>query len=210
VFVKICGITNAADALLAVAMGAEVLGFIFAESKRQVTPEQAAEIIQQLPYDVTAVGVFRNHHPDQVLEIASVARLTGVQLHGQEMPGEAALLRRRVPFLVQAFAANDQRLARVDDYDVDAVLLDAPVPGSGEVFDWDLVGTLPERRRVILAGGLTAENVRDAVQAVRPWGVDVASGVEAEPGHKDPVKLRHFINAATDALSEFSLDPKHA
>ena len=209
-FVKICGITNAADALLAVAMGAEVLGFIFAESKRQVTPEQAAEIIQQLPYDVTAVGVFRNHHPDQVLEIASVARLTGVQLHGQEMPGEAALLRRRVPFLVQAFAANDQRLARVDDYDVDAVLLDAPVPGSGEVFDWDLVGTLPERRRVILAGGLTAENVRDAVQAVRPWGVDVASGVEAEPGHKDPVKLRHFINAATDALSEFSLDPKHA
>jgi len=210
VFVKICGITNAADGLLAVAMGAEVLGFIFAESKRQVTPEQAAEIIQQLPYDVTAVGVFRNHHPDQVLEIASVARLTGVQLHGQEMPGEAALLRRRVPFLVQAFAANDQRLARVDDYDVDAILLDAPVPGSGEVFDWDLVGTLPERRRVILAGGLTAENVRDAVQAVRPWGVDVASGVEAEPGHKDPVKLRHFINAATDALSEFSLDPKHA
>ncbi len=209
-FVKICGITNAADALLAVAMGAEVLGFIFAESKRQVTPEQAAEIIQQLPYDVTAVGVFRNHHPDQVLEIASVARLTGVQLHGQEMPGEAALLRRRVPFLVQAFAANDPRLARIDDYDVDAILLDAPVPGSGEVFDWDLVGTLPERRRVILAGGLTAENVRDAVQAVRPWGVDVASGVEAEPGHKDPVKLRHFINAATDALSEFSLDPKHA
>jgi len=210
VFVKICGITNAADALLAVAMGAEVLGFIFAESKRQVTPEQAAEIIQQLPYDVTAVGVFRNHHPDQVLEIASVARLTGVQLHGQEMPGEAALLRRRVPFLVQAFAANDPRLARIDDYDVDAILLDAPIPGSGEVFDWDLVGTLPERRRVILAGGLTAENVRDAVQAVRPWGVDVASGVEAEPGHKDPVKLRHFINAATDALSEFSLDPKHA
>ena len=209
-FVKICGITNAADALLAVAMGAEVLGFIFAESKRQVTPEQAAEIIQQLPYDVTAVGVFRNHHPDQVLEIASVARLTGVQLHGQEMPGEAALLRRRVPFLVQAFAANDPRLARIDDYDVDAILLDAPIPGSGEVFDWDLVGTLPERRRVILAGGLTAENVRDAVQAVRPWGVDVASGVEAEPGHKDPVKLRHFINAATDALSEFSLDPKHA
>jgi phosphoribosylanthranilate isomerase len=210
VFIKICGITNAADALLAVAMGAEVLGFIFAESKRQVTGEQAAEIIQQLPYDVTAVGVFRNHHPDQVLDIASVARLTGVQLHGQEMPGEAALLRRRVPFLVQAFAANDPRLARVDDYDVDAVLLDAPAPGSGEVFDWDLVGTLPERRRVILAGGLTAENVRDAVQAVRPWGVDVASGVEAEPGHKDPVKLRHFINAATDALSEFSLDPKHA
>lgn len=209
-FVKICGITNAADALLAVAMGAEVLGFIFAESKRQVTPERAAEIIQQLPYDVTAVGVFRNHHPDHVLEIASVARLTGVQLHGQEMPGEAALLRRRVPFLVQAFAANDPRLARIDDYDVDAILLDAPVPGSGEVFDWDLVGTLPERRRVILAGGLTAENVRDAVQAVRPWGVDVASGVEAELGHKDPVKLRHFINAATDALSEFSLDPKHA
>ena len=206
-FVKICGITNAADALLAVAMGAEVLGFVFADSKRQVTPEQAGEIIQQLPYDVTAVGVFRNHHPEQILEVVSVARLTGVQLHGQEMPGEAALLRRKVPFLVQAFSANDPRLARVDDYEVDAVLLDAPTPGSGEVFDWELVGSLPQRRRVILAGGLTADNVRTAV---RPWGVDVASGVESEPGQKDPVKLRHFINAATDALSEFSVDPKHA
>jgi len=210
VFVKICGITNAADALLAVAMGAEVLGFVFAESTRQVTPEQAAEIIQQLPYDVTAVGVFRNHHPDQVAEIISIARLTGVQLHGQEMPGEAALLRRRVPFLVQAFSANDPRLAKVDEYEIDAVLLDAPVPGSGEVFDWELVGSLPRRHRVILAGGLDADNVRAAVQAVRPWGVDVSSGVESAPGHKDPVRLRHFINAATDALSEFSIDPKHA
>jgi phosphoribosylanthranilate isomerase len=210
VFVKICGITNAADALLAVAMGAEVLGFVFAESKRQVTPEQAGEIIQQLPYDVTTVGVFRNQHPEQILEVMSVARLTGVQLHGQEMPGEAALLRRKVPFLVQAFSANDPRLARVDDYEVDAVLLDAPTPGSGEVFDWDLVGSLPQRRRVILAGGLTADNVRTAVESVRPWGVDVASGVESAPGQKDPVKLRHFINAATDALSEFSVDPKHA
>ena len=209
-FVKICGITNAADALLAVAMGAEVLGFVFAESKRQVTPEQAGEIIQQLPYDVTTVGVFRNQHPEQILEVMSVARLTGVQLHGQEMPGEAALLRRKVPFLVQAFSANDPRLARVDDYEVDAVLLDAPTPGSGEVFDWDLVGSLPQRRRVILAGGLTADNVRTAVESVRPWGVDVASGVESAPGQKDPVKLRHFINAATDALSEFSVDPKHA
>lgn len=209
-FVKICGITNAADALLAVAMGAEVLGFVFTESVRQISPEQAGDIIQQLPYDVTAVGVFRNQPSEQILEVASIARLTGVQLHGQEMPGEAALLRRRVPFLVQAFAADDPRLAKVDEYDVDAVLLDAPTPGSGEVFDWDLVGSLPQRRRVILAGGLTAENVRAAVQAVRPWGVDVASGVEAGPGRKDPVKLRHFINAATDALSEFSVDPKHA
>ena len=209
-FVKICGITNAADALLAVAMGAEVLGFVFADSKRQVTPEQAGEIIQQLPYDVTAVGVFRNHHPDQIVEVISVARLGGVQLHGQETPAEAALLRRRVPFLVQAFSADDPRLARVDDYDVDAVLLDAPLPGSGETFDWDLVGSLPQRRRVILAGGLDADNVRAAVQAVRPWGVDVASGVESSPGHKDPVALRRFIKEATNALSEFSIDPKHA
>ena len=156
-FVKICGITNASDALLAVAMGAEVLGFVFADSKRQVTPEQAGEIIQQLPYDVTAVGVFRNQHPDQILDVISVARLSGVQLHGQETPG-----------------------------------------------------SLPQRRRVILAGGLTPENVREAVQAVRPWGVDVASGVESSPGQKDPVALRRFIAEATNALSEFSIDPKHA
>jgi len=210
VFVKICGITNPSDALLAVAMGAEVLGFVFAESKRQVTPEQAGEIIQQLPYGVMAVGVFRNQHPDQILDVISVARLTGVQLHGQETPGEAALVRRRVPFLVQAFSANDPRLARIDDYGVDAVLLDAPIPGSGEIFDWDLVGSLPQRHRVILAGGLTPANVREAVQAVRPWGVDVASGVEASPGQKDPVALRRFIAEATNALSEFSIDPNHA
>jgi phosphoribosylanthranilate isomerase len=115
-----------------------------------------------------------------------------------------------VPFLVQAFSANDPRLARIEDYDVDAVLLDAPVPGSGETFDWDLVGSLPQRHRLILAGGLTPENVREAVQAVRPWGVDVASGVEASPGQKDPVALRRFIAEATNALSEFSIDPKHA
>lgn len=209
-FVKICGITNAEDALLAVAMGAEVLGFIFAESSRQVTAEQAGEIIQQLPYDVTAVGVFRNHHPDQILEVVSVARLRGVQLHGQETPGEAALLRRRVPFLVQAFTVDDPRLARVDDYEIDAVLLDAPAPGSGQTFDWDLVGSLPRRHRVILAGGLDPDNVRSAVEAVRPWGVDVASGVESSPGHKDAVKVRRFLNEATAALSEFSIDPKHA
>ncbi len=209
-FIKICGITNVSDALLAVAMGAEVLGFVFAESKRQVTPEQAGEIIQQLPYDVTAVGVFRNENPDHILDVISVARLTGVQLHGQETPAEAARIRRRAPLLVQAFSANDPRLARVDEYAVDAVLLDAPVPGSGETFDWDLVGSLPQRRRVILAGGLTPDNVRDAVRAVRPWGVDVASGVESEPGRKDALALRRFIDEASNALSEFSIDPERA
>jgi phosphoribosylanthranilate isomerase len=210
-FVKVCGITTPEDALFALAMGADAVGLILADgSPRRVTPDTARDIVRELPQGTVAVGVFRDERPERILEVAEHARLTGVQLHGHETPAEAAAVRRRVPFLVQAFGAGDPRLDRIDDYDVDAVLLDSSTPGSGVAFDWALAEPYVAGRRVILAGGLTPDNVAEAVARVRPWGVDVASGVEARPGRKDTVKVRRFVANATEALSEFSADPGSA
>lgn len=205
-FVKVCGITNPEDALFAVAMGADAVGLILAPSTRQVDPDTARDIVRELPPGSLAVGVFRDERPERILEVVEHAGLTGVQLHGHETPAEAAVVRRRVPFLVQAFSSADPRLDRIDDYPVDAVLLDSSTPGSGVAFDWKLAERLVPGRRVILAGGLTPDNVARAVAQVRPWGVDVASGVEASPGHKDAVKVRRFVAAAAEALAEFSAD----
>jgi len=207
VFIKICGTTSAEDALLAVSLGADALGFIFAESKRQVDVATVAAIIPQLPAETIAVGVFRNESAERILEIVNATGLKGVQLHGTEGPEVAQALRGTVPFLVQVFTADDPRLARLDEYPIDAVLLDSPTPGSGETFDWSRIADLPQRHRVILAGGLNAANVSEAVERVRPWGVDAVSGVEASAGRKDPEALAAFITSSRDALSEFSTDP---
>ena len=206
-FIKICGTTSVEDALLAVSLGADALGFIFAESKRQVDVATVAAIVPQLPAETIAVGVFRNESAERILEIVKAAGLTGVQLHGSEGPEVAQALRNTIAFLVQVFTADDPRLERLDDYPIDAVLLDSPTPGSGATFDWSQVADLPQRRRVVLAGGLNAANVAEAVERVRPWGVDVVTGVEASAGRKDPDALAAFIETAKDALSEFSTDP---
>jgi phosphoribosylanthranilate isomerase len=207
VFIKICGTTSAEDALLAVSLGANALGFIFAESKRQVDVATVAEIVPQLPVGAIAVGVFRDESAERIIDIVKATGLRGVQLHGSEGPEVAQALRDIVPFLVQVFTADDPRLAQLDEYPIDAVLLDSPTPGSGETFDWSQVADLPQRRRVILAGGLNRSNVAEAVERVRPWGVDAVSGLEASPGRKDPEALAAFITSARDALSEFSTDP---
>ena len=206
-FIKICGTTSVEDALLAVSLGADALGFIFAESKRQVDVATVAAIVPQLPAETIAVGVFRNESAERILEIVKAAGLTGVQLHGSEGPEVAQALRDTIAFLVQVFTADDPRLERLDEYPIDAVLLDSPTPGSGATFDWSKVADLPQRHRVVLAGGLNAANVAEAVERVRPWGVDAVSGVEASAGRKDPDALAAFIETAKDALSEFSTDP---
>lgn len=195
-FVKICGITNEEDALYAVAMGANAVGFIFAPSPRQIAPERAREIVRRLPHDTVTIGVFRDEAPPRVAEIVNQIGLRGAQLHGHESPAEATWVRQRVPFVIKAFAAGDPLFDRIDDYDVDAVLIDSKAPGSGTVFDWSLAENLPLHRRVILAGGLDPTNVRDAIERVHPWGVDVATGVESSPGHKDAVKVLRFVTAA--------------
>jgi phosphoribosylanthranilate isomerase len=196
VFVKICGITTEEDALLAVAMGADALGFVFAPSPRQVQPTLVADIVKRLPPEILTVGVFRDEAPERVVDIVNSTGLVAAQLHGHESPSITKKVVDHVRFVIRCFAATDPAIERAGDYGVDAVMMDAPVPGSGQLFDWSLTNRAPVGMRLILAGGLTPENVAAAVAATRPWGVDVATGVESSPGHKDPVKLRAFVAAA--------------
>ena len=193
---KICGITNEADALLAVAMGADAVGFVFAPSSRQIAPVIARDIARRLPPEIITVGVFRDETAQRVVEVVNTMGLRGAQLHGHETPDQAGWVAQRVPVTIKAFGIGDPLLDRADDYDVDAVLIDSKSPGSGTPFDWSLAESLPVSRRVILAGGLTPDNVRQAIEEVKPWGVDVSSGVESAPGRKDPLKVRYFLNAA--------------
>lgn len=204
-FVKICGITNEEDALLAVALGADALGFVFAPgSPRMVTPDEAADIVKRLPHDeVLTVGVFRDERPQRVTEIVNRVGLKAAQLHGREPPAEVAYVRQRVRCVIQGFAAGDPAIEMAADGPADVVLVDAPDPGSGRVFDWVQVEGALDGARLLLAGGLTPDNVADAIWRVRPWGVDVSTGVETAPGsgRKDPRKLRRFIDAARLATS---------
>jgi phosphoribosylanthranilate isomerase len=195
-FVKICGITNIDDALLAAGLGADAVGMIFAASSRRITSGEARDIVRHLPPEVLPVGVFRNERRERVAEIANSLGLRGVQLHGNESPGDTRWLAERIPTVIKAFAATDPALTRADDYGADRLLIDSATPGSGKLFDWAVLEGAPLNRPFILAGGLDPGNVAGAVLAVQPWGVDVASGVEASPGKKDPAKLRQFIAAA--------------
>ena len=191
-FVKICGITSESDALLAVAMGADAVGFVFAPSRRQIAPSIARDIARRLPGEILTVGVFRDEMPARVVDIVNSTGLKAAQLHGRETEEMTRHVRSRVPVVIKAFGA-------------DAVLLDSPEPGSGRVFDWTIAENRPGDTRVILAGGLDADNVREAIGRVRPWGVDVSSGVEAdrgEPGAKDPRKVMAFVEAAKAAGAE--------
>jgi phosphoribosylanthranilate isomerase len=203
VFVKICGITSEEDALLAVAMGADALGFVFAPSTRQISSTLAADIVKRLPTEILTVGVFRDEAPQRVVDIAHGTGLHGVQLHGHESPAQSRWVRERVRFLIQGFAAGDPTLRRAAEHGADAVLVDAPTPGSGEVFDWSLTEDVPDGTRLIIAGGLTPENVASAIARVRPWGVDVSTGVEESPGRKDPRKLRAFVAEARAAGADY-------
>ncbi len=209
---KICGITREEDALLAVAMGADAVGFIFAPSRRQIAPSIARDIAKRLPPEIMTVGVFRDEAPQRVTEIVNSAGLKAAQLSGHEKPDATRWVRGRVPFVIQGFTAGDRNLDRADDYGADAILIDSQTPGSGELFDWSLAEGAPAGRRVIMAGGLTPENVADAIDLIGPWGVDVATGVEVddgEPGRKDPRKVRAFIanaNAAAPADYESARD----
>ena len=198
-FVKVCGTTSEEDALLAVAMGADAVGFIFAPSPRQIAPQVAADIIKRLPRETVPVGVFRDEIPERVLSIAHLAGLKAVQLHGHEKPEVSQWLRSRIPMVIQAFPAGDPRVRRAAEYEATVVMLDSPNPGSGELFDWAMAAEVPVGQRLMIAGGLNAGNVGAAVAQTRPWGVDVATGVEREPGVKDPIKMREFVAAARRA-----------
>lgn len=199
-FVKVCQITNEEDALLAVAMGADAVGFIFAPSPRQVQPTVVRDIVKRLPPEILTVGVFQNEAPSRVIEIVQATGLRGAQLHGHESPEETRRVKERVPVVFKVFGAGDPAVRRAAEHRADAVLVDNPRGGgSGQVFDWSLAEGVPGGQRLILSGGLTAENVTDAITTVHPWGIDVGTGVEASPGHKDATKVRRFIQAVRAA-----------
>jgi phosphoribosylanthranilate isomerase len=198
--IKICGITNLEDALLAAELGADALGFIFyAKSPRSVAPEAAREIIRQLPPFIVTVGVLVNEEAAAVRDLAARLGLDWVQCHGQESPEYCRSLGRRV---LKAFRIqNEGSLKELASYQgaAQAFLLDTykkgQVGGTGEIFDWDLARKAQAYGPIVLAGGLTAANVAQAIEVAQPQAVDVASGVEAAPGKKDLEKLRNFFRA---------------
>ena len=202
--IKVCGITDLADLVHAVSAGVDGLGFIFAEnSPRRVGPEKARELIKSVPPFVDAVGVFVNEDPDVVTDIIKYCGLTMVQLHGQESVDYCRLMPVRV---VKSFAVNpDTDGTEIAVYsDVAAgYLLDtyhqSMAGGTGQTFDWGLVENLRIPGPVLLAGGLGPENVAEAIRAVRPFAVDVNSGVETSPGCKDHDKITELVDAVRRA-----------
>jgi phosphoribosylanthranilate isomerase len=197
--IKICGITNAADALAAVEAGADLLGFNFyPKSPRHISEAEAAKIRPQLPKKVEAVGIFVNALPAAVAALGKSLKLDAAQLHGDESPETVAEIAGSIS-VIKAFRVDpDFPLATLDEYpEVFAFLFDAAhagqYGGTGRTTDWDVARRAALGHRIILAGGLKVENVAAAVRIVRPYGVDVASGVESKPGKKDHGLLREFI-----------------
>lgn len=197
--IKICGITNLEDALLACQLGADALGFVFAESPRKVDVETVADIVEKLPPLVSKVGVFVNEKPENIEDIAERCSLDYYQLHGDETPKYVA----RFPQdkIIKAFRIKDKSdLDKIDKFpNVSAVLLDSftegEYGGTGKTFDWKLaLGVKGLCNHLILSGGMTPENVAEAIKKVKPYGVDVSSGVEEKPGKKDPEKLEKFFS----------------
>jgi len=213
-WVKICGITNLEDARTAVEAGADALGFVFyPKSRRYLEPAAAQRIVEELPREIEKIGVFVNETPQSVVSRARQLGLTGLQLHLDL--SQIQLEPRRLASLngvKQYVALGIDSLLRSQvpvqlGSGLDGIFLDSGTPldpgGTGKVFDWEQSRSLVERMKsmakVVIAGGLTSANVRQAMGILEPWGVDVASGVEARPGKKDPEKVRAFITAVRDA-----------
>ncbi len=204
--IKICGTINLDDALMAIEAGADALGFIFVpNTPRYIHPDQAAKIIEDLSPFITVVGLFVNADPEDIAATADQCHLDMIQLHGDESPGFCQALNRR---LIKAFRVKDESsLSRLSDYRVSGYLLDTYVEGAmggtGKVFDWNLAVKAKQHGRIILAGGLNPNTVPSAIRQVRPYGVDVSSGVEADPGRKDPAKVKAFIRSVREVDREW-------
>ena len=197
--VKICGVTSAADAQAAIEAGANLIGLNFYEkSPRCVSEKLASEIRAQLPEKVEAVGIFVNRPPADVIALRNSLALDAVQLHGDEPPETVAQIAAAVPVIKAFRVGQDFRLGSLEEFpEAFAFLLDAAQDGqyggTGRTTDWEVARRAAQSHRIILAGGLKVENVAAAVRLVRPYGIDVASGVETSPGKKDHGLLREFI-----------------
>jgi phosphoribosylanthranilate isomerase len=199
--VKICGITNLEDALAAVKWEADALGFVFAPSPRQVTMEQVSHIVAELPSFVCKVGVFVDSALQRIKEAISVCGLDLVQLHGSESPDFCQAF---FPRVIKSFRVKDESvLSILPQYRVSAYLLDSydatQEGGTGRTFNWDIAKDAARYGSIILSGGLTQENVQQAIALVQPYAVDVSSGVESQPGKKDHSKLQAFLEAVRNA-----------
>jgi phosphoribosylanthranilate isomerase len=214
-WVKICGITNIEDALMAVEAGADALGFVFYQnSPRNIDPRVAQNIVAQLPQDLETVGVFVEQSDKQIHETAEEVGLSAVQLHRYEIPGSRLKTvvnshPRKLFLAVSAATLFDRKssLGGLDispeiKSDIGAIFLESgsleQPGGTGRTFDWNraavIASSISKDFNLVVAGGLHADNVAEAIQILKPWGVDVSSGVESKPGQKDPAKIRAFIN----------------
>ncbi|MBE0426338.1 MAG: phosphoribosylanthranilate isomerase [Nitrospirae bacterium] len=201
--VKICGITNLDDALAAVDSGADALGFVFFEgSPRYISHQKAASIIKKLPSFITTIGVFVNEHPEEIEKIIVLTGIDVVQLHGDETPDMCFISRRVIKAIRVKSLESLESLIHFKDK-VSAFLLDTYAPdtfgGSGRIFNWDIASDAKQFGRIILAGGLTPDNIIEAIRRVKPYGVDVSSGVESEKGKKDYKKMKLFIERTKGA-----------
>jgi phosphoribosylanthranilate isomerase len=202
-FIKICGITNVDDALAAVSAGADALGFNFYKpSPRYIAPQNACGIIARLPLSVLTVGVFVNEDsPEAVLNIASEAGITALQLHGDESPAYCRELARDRYVIKTLAVSNDFDLQTVAAYEVEAIMLDtkhiALRGGTGCVFDWSIAREVNKVvPKLFLAGGLSPRNIEEAIETVRPYAVDACSALEDEPGRKNHDRMRDFMETA--------------
>jgi phosphoribosylanthranilate isomerase len=201
VYVKVCGITTPEDALTAAGSGADAVGLVFAESPRQLSVEDAREVATALPDGVLKVGVFVDEEPEEVLRIACEVGLDYAQLHGDESPQTVTALREGGVKVIKALSVRGaDSLAAMDDYNADLFLLDAwserAPGGTGERFDWKVAKSYGGRGNILVSGGLTPENVREAIRFFEPYGVDASSSLEDAPGKKNAERVRRFVSAA--------------
>jgi phosphoribosylanthranilate isomerase len=226
-WIKICGNTSATDARLAVDAGADAVGFVFAASPRHVTESEVAGIVARLPKTVETIGVFVDATVEEIYSAVRMCHLTGVQLHWDAPPDLPARLKNRLGHQLRVLrvlhfgedatgqtAGHTSALASAYEKDpsVDGLLIDsrtaAATGGTGVAYDWKLAAKMAfknaRERKLVVAGGLTPENVAEAISALHPWGVDVVTGVEAESGRKDPPKVREFVKRARAAADGFA------
>ena len=198
--IKVCGNTQPADIQLAVELGVDLLGFIFTRSKRQVRVDQAQALLADVPDTVERVGVFVDEPPEQIAAVAQACALTAIQVYRPLTAADRSLNLLLLPAF-RVHAGEELAAMRFDAGD--HPLLDTWAPdtigGTGRTWEWSQAKEVARRYPVIVSGGLTPTNVDGAVRALHPWAVDVCSGVEAEPGHKDPARLRAFVAAVREA-----------
>ena len=203
VYVKVCGITTPEDARTATISGADAIGLVFAESPRRLSVERAGEIAAALPDGMLKVGVFVDEEPEEVLRIVREVGLDYAQLHGDESPETVTLLRGEGVKVIKALRVQGAgSLTAMDAYDADLFLLDAwsekARGGTGERFDWEVAKSHGGRGNILVSGGLTPENVREAIRFFEPYGVDASSSLEDAPGKKNAERVRRFVSAAKE------------